>query len=128
MVAVDFLLLLDYNDLTVNNERKQTMMNQYAVYQLSDENPKIRDLYFMNSLEVEAISDEYEFVARIDGRSLDEVFRIGNFVVDEDETLRQVRAEGMRSISVGDIINNVYTGETFVVARYGFDKINFKLV
>lgn len=104
------------------------MMNQYAVYQLSDENPKIRDLYFMNSLEVEAISDEYEFVARIDGRSLDEVFRIGNFVVDEDETLRQVRAEGMRSISVGDIINNVYTGETFVVARYGFDKINFKLV
>lgn len=101
-------------------------MNQYAVYQLSDENPKIRDLSFMSPLEVEAISDEYEFVARIDGRSLDEVFRIGNFVVDGDETLREVRAEGMRSISVGDIIHNLNTNATHVVDRIGFVKINMK--
>jgi len=101
------------------------MINQFAVYQLSDENPKIRDMYFMTSEEIAEISDEYDLVARIDGRSLDEVFRIGNFVCPEDDTLRQVFGS-MRSISVGDIIHNLDTDETFVVAKYGFDEINMK--
>lgn len=110
------------------------MMNQYAVYQLPEDNPYIRDIYFMSSRkdinfifseEIAEISNEYEFVARIDARSLDEVFRIGNFVCPEDDTLRQVFGS-MRSISVGDIIHNLDTDETFVVAKYGFDPITMK--
>ena len=102
-------------------------MTKYAVYQLPEGHAKIRDLSFMSPLEVEAISDEYELVAQIDARTLDEVFRIGNFVEDEDVTLRHVVAdEGMRSISVGDIIHNLETDVTHVVDRIGFVKITMK--
>ena len=100
-------------------------MTKFAVYQLPFENPKIRDLSFLKPTEVEAISDQFELVAQVDARSLDQVFRIGNFVSKEDETLIQVLGE-MHSISVGDIIHNLETDETHVVARYGFDKINMK--
>ena len=100
-------------------------MNQYAVYQLPEGSKFIRDLYFMNAKEIAEISDEYEFVARIDARSLDEVFRIGNFVCLEDETLRQVFGS-MHSISVGDIIHNLDTDTAHVVAKYGFEEINMK--
>ena len=100
-------------------------MNQYAVYQLPEDNQYIRDVYFMTPDEIEKISDGYEFVARIDGRSLDDVFRIGNFVCPEDETLRQVFGD-MRSVSVGDIIHNLDTDETYVVAKYGFEPIVMK--
>jgi hypothetical protein len=107
------------------NEKGNKMMNQYAVYQLPEDSPYIRDMYFMKSDEIEKISDGYELVARIDARSLDQVFRIGNFVCPEDDTLRQVFGS-MRSISVGDIIHNLDTDETFVVAKYGFDPITMK--
>ena len=100
-------------------------MNQYAIFQLSDENPKIRDMYFMNAKEVEAISDEYDFVAAIKAKSLDDVFRIGNFVYEDDAQFRAVIGQ-MRSISVGDIIQCIETNETVVVARFGFEKIDMK--
>ena len=103
------------------------MMNRYAVYQLPFDNAMSRDLSFMNPAEVEAISDEFELVARVDARSLDEVFRIGNFVVESDAPLIDVLpGTEMHSISVGDIIHNLETDETFVVARMGFEKINMK--
>ena len=98
-------------------------MQRYAVYQLPFENPKIRDLSFMDPFEIEAISDEFEVVATVDARSLEEVFRIGNFVSEADSTLIEVVGE-MHSISVGDIIHNLETDETHVVARFGFEKIN----
>lgn len=101
-------------------------MKKFAIYQLPSEHDKMRDLYFMNPLEIESISDEFELVAQIDARSLDECFRIGNFVCAEDELLRQVVAEGMRSISPGDIIHNLETDETHVVDRIGFVKIDMK--
>lgn len=100
-------------------------MTRYAVYQLPFENPKIRDLSFMKPNEIEAISDEFEVVATVDARSLDEVFRIGNFVSEDDSTLIEVVGE-MHSISVGDIIHNLETDETHVVDRIGFMKINMK--
>lgn len=100
-------------------------MNQYAIYQLSDENPKIRDMYFMNAKEVEAISDEYDFVAAIKANTLDQVFRIGNFICEDDAQFRAVIGQ-MRSISVGDIIHCLETGKTVVVARFGFEEINMK--
>ena len=100
-------------------------MNQYAIYQLSDENDMIRDLSFMGASEIEEISDEYDLVARIDGCSYDEVFRIGNFVVPADSTKRFVLGE-MRSISVGDIIYNIDADEYVVVSKYGFTTIDMK--
>ena len=100
-------------------------MKEFAVYQLPESNPKIRDMYFMKANEIEAISDEYEFVAAVKANTLDEVFRIGNFVVEEDRNSIDIIGE-MHSISVGDIIQNVYTDETWVVAPYGFDPINMK--
>ena len=121
---LDILAILRYNGHMMN-EKGNAMMNQYAVYQLPEESKFIRDLYFMKSDEIEKISDEYEFVARIDARSLDEVFRIGNFVCPEDDTLRTVIGS-MHSISVGDIIHNLDTDETYVVARYGFEPITMK--
>jgi hypothetical protein len=101
-------------------------MNRYAIFQLSDDSSSFRDLYFMNTKQIEKISDEYEFVARIDARNLNEVFRIGNFVVEEDETLRDVRVEGMRSISVGDIVQNIDDDKCFVCLRNGWEEINMK--
>jgi hypothetical protein len=106
---------------------KMSRINTYAVYQLSFEDPRSRDLSFMNPLEIEEISGDFDLVARIDARSLDEVFRIGNFVSAADESLRQIVGdEGMHSISVGDIIHNLVTDETHVVDRIGFVKINMK--
>lgn len=100
-------------------------MKEFAVYQLPDTNPKIRDMYFMKAHEIEAMSDEYEFVAAVKAETLDDVFRIGNFVVEEDRDSIAV-IDKMRSISVGDIIENVYTSEAWVVAPYGFKSINMK--
>jgi hypothetical protein len=34
----------------------------------------------------------------------------------------------MHSVSVGDIVHNLDTDETFVVARFGFEKITMKEV
>lgn len=121
---LDILAIFRYNGHMMN-EKGNTVMNQYAVYQLPEGSKFIRDLYFMSAKEIAEISDEYEFVARIDARSLDEVFRIGNFVCLEDETLRQVFGS-MHSISVGDIIHNLDTDTAHVVAKYGFEEINMK--
>jgi radical SAM superfamily enzyme len=113
----------------VNNKgNKMSQMSRYIVYQLPEDNAKIRDLSFMNPLEVEAISDEFKVVAIVDARSLDEVFRIGNFIVEEDSTLIDLVCDDMHSISVGDIIHNITTDETHVVDRFGFVKINMKEV
>jgi len=100
-------------------------MNTYAVYQLPFDNVKSRDLSFMEASEIEEISDEFELVARVDARSLDEVFRIGNFVVEEDLSLIEMVGE-MHSVSVGDIIENLSTGETYTVDSMGFTKITMK--
>lgn len=98
---------------------------RYCVYQLPFENENSRNLYFMAPKEIEEISDQYELVCQIDARSMDEAFRIGNFVLEEDRSLIEVVGE-MHSISVGDIIHNLETDETFLVMDYGFTKIEMK--
>jgi hypothetical protein len=110
----------------MDNAKGTKMMNKYAVYQLPEGHPMIRDMYFLKPAEIEAISDEYEFVARIDARTLDECFRVGNFICEEDESLRRVVPEGMRSISVGDIIHDLDVDASFVVERIGFARIRMK--
>jgi hypothetical protein len=64
-------------------------------------------------------------VARVDACTGDEVYRIGNFVCEEDASLIEVVGE-MRSVSVGDIIHNLTTGDTHVVDKFGFVKIDMK--
>lgn len=100
-------------------------MTRYAIYQLPFEHDRCRDMSFMSAAEIQEISDEYEFVAQCDARSMDEVFRIANFVCEEDESLIEVVGE-MHSLSVGDIVHNLETDETFVCANYGWDKIEMK--
>lgn len=100
-------------------------MTKYAVYQLPFEHPCHRELSFMTPYEIEQISDEYEFVAIIDAKTLDECFRIGNFVVEEDDQFIEMVGE-MHSISVGDIIHNLETDHTHVVESYGFGGIIMK--
>ena len=104
-----------------------TTLTRYAVYQLPFENENSRELTFMSASQIEEISDQYEFVALIDAQSLDHVFHISN-ACDMDEKLETLieRVQDMHSVSVGDIIHNLETDETYVVADVGFRKINMK--
>lgn len=101
-------------------------MNSYLVFQLPSENDKMRDLYFMEPKQIEAISDEFEVVAEIYADSLDEVFRLGNFMAAEEEIDEKVKTKGMRSVSVGDILVSSYTGLEYVVTADGFELIEMK--
>ena len=100
---------------------------RFAIYQLPFENENSRDLSFMKPQEVEAISDQFEFVAVIEAKDLNHVFAISNCCGEDPklETLIE-RIEEMHSISVGDIIHDLETDETWVVSNYGFDLINMK--
>ena len=98
------------------------MINRFAVYQLSDENPKIRDMYFMSTEEIEAISDEYDLVGMIDANELEQAFTVGNIWAEA----RITKVGDMRSVSVGDILENLVTGKTYVVANIGFNEISMK--
>jgi hypothetical protein len=103
---------------------KEIEMKRFALFQLPEESKFIRDLYFMDSNEIAAISDEYRMVALIDGKTLDDVFTIGN--IGPESSIERV--ESMHSVSVGDIIQDVIDDKTFVVAKYGFEEIDMKEV
>ena len=98
---------------------------KFAVYQVPEETPMnlIRDISFFTPQEVEAVSEYHELVGYCDAVDLEQVFFYGNM---EHEKFTVVGP--MRSVSVGDIIHNLHTDETFVVARFGFEKINMKEV
>jgi hypothetical protein len=101
------------------------MMTRYAIFQLPEDNANIRDLYFMTPKQIEEISDQFELVARVDARSLETVFRIANFVCEEDKTLIEIYGE-MHSLSVGDIVQNLDDDKTFVCAKVGWVEIQMK--
>jgi len=96
---------------------------KFAVYQVPEETPMnlIRDISFFTPKEVEAVSEYHELVGYCDAVDLEQVFFYGNM---EHEKFTVVGP--MRSVSVGDIIHNLETDETFVVARMGFEKISMK--
>ena len=95
---------------------------KYALYQVPFENDLIRDIRFMNPLEIEAVSDQFELVATVEADSLDQVFHYGNMQRSKFNVVGE-----MVSISVGDIIENLETGETHVVDNIGFVKIYMKV-
>jgi len=103
---------------------KEIQMKRFALFQLPEESKFIRDLYFMDANEIAAISDEYRMVALIDGKTLDDVFSIGNMGPES----KIERVEPMHSVSVGDIIQDVIDNKTFVVAKFGFEEILMKEV
>lgn len=100
---------------------------KFAIYQLPFENENSRELHFMEASQIEEISDQYEFVAIIEARDLEHVFHISN-ACGEDEKLETLieRVQPMHSLSVGDIVHNLETDDTYVVANYGWSKINMK--
>ena len=108
-----------------NKHTMDKAMANYAIYQLPSDHASYRDLSFMDFLEIQAISDEFEVVAHITACSMDEVYLIGNFVCEEDATKIEVVSD-MRSISIGDIVHNLDTDETFVCAAHGWDMIMMK--
>jgi hypothetical protein len=98
------------------------MTYQFAIYQLPEDNCNLRDMYFMSPEEIEAISDQYELVATIDAKDPEQAFTIGN-MWNED---RMDIVGPMRSVSVGDIVEDLTTGQTLVVAKFGFNEIDMK--
>jgi hypothetical protein len=106
-----------------NKKGKEMSKSKFAVYQVPFENDLIRDIRFMNPLEIEAVSDQYELVGTVEADSLDVVFAIGNYRRKEFTVVGE-----MVSVSVGDIIHNLETDETHVVDNIGFVKINMKEV
>jgi hypothetical protein len=101
---------------------EKTMINRFAVYQLDSDDDRMRDMYFMSSKEIEAISDDYMLVATIDANDLEQAFTVGN--IGPESKINRIAP--MRSVSVGDIIQDLVTDKTFVVAKFGFDEINMK--
>ena len=102
-------------------------MQRYAIYQLPFENANSRDVYFMSPEEIEAISDQYEFVGIIDGLSVDHVFETSNCLefMPERESLIE-RVGEMSSLSVGDIVHNLTTDVTYLCLDCGWATINMK--
>ena len=111
----------------MTNENKGTKMNKatktYAVFQVPFENDLIRDIRFMNPLEVEAVSDQFELVGTVEASGPEEVFFFGNMQRSKFTVLGE-----MVSVSVGDIIHNLETDETHVVDNIGFVKITMREV
>lgn len=100
-------------------------MTNYLIYQLPFEHKNKRDMSFFDAKQIEEISDEYELVAQVTARSLDECFRIGNFVCEEDQTLIKVVGK-MHSLSVGDIVVDLNANKEYVCASFGWEEIEMK--
>ena len=94
----------------------------YAVYQVPFENDLIRDKSFMSPEQIEEVSDQYELVGTVEAVDLDQVFFYGNMQREKFNVVGE-----MVSVSVGDIIHNLTTDETFVVEMMGFKKIYMKV-
>lgn len=67
----------------------------------------------------EVYEEHYRKVAIIEANDLDHVFEVGNVGPEENITY----IDKMHSVSVGDIIENLETGEKFVVKNLGFGEI-----
>lgn len=106
----------------------QMKFKQFAVYQLPFENHHSRDISFMSQKEVEAITDHFEMVAVIEAHTRDHAFYISNSSSEEPglESLINRITPKMHSMSVGDIVHDLETGECFLVRPVGWAKITMK--
>ena len=82
-----------------------------------------RDVKFSGSEKyVPSMSEYFEIAATLEAKDLDDVFKIGN-VGPTELVVRHI--DRMHSVSIGDIIENVETGECFMVDPEGFTEIEF---
>ena len=97
-------------------------MNTYQIYQVSSESDLMRDVFFydedstiynMPDAEAAFTAGEYKYVGSVEARDLTDMSYIGNL---------GGMPQGARSLSVGDIIKTP-TGETMIVAPFGFDEL-----
>lgn len=95
-------------------------MKSFNVYQMSENSPFLRELFFMSEDDIEKVTDQYELVATIEADDLEDVFDIGNIGPESKIT----RHKSMRSVSVGDIIEASKSGKFFVVAHMGFKQLH----
>lgn len=93
----------------------------FAVYQVPFENDLIRDVGFMSAEQIAEVSDQYELVGTVDAVDLEQVFFYGNMQRSKFTVLGE-----MVSVSVGNIIEDVASGKTFVVEMMGFKQITMK--
>lgn len=69
------------------------------------------------------IYELYSHVANIEATDLDDAYEIGN--IGQRSEIEMIEGTKMHSISVGDIIENEITKEKFVVASFGFEKLDY---
>ena len=104
-------------------------MKTFTVYQL--QGPNYRDARFdlgfgkARGVDPVALSEKlfnqrsYQLVADIKAVDLNHVFQIGNIGPEENIT----RIGKMCSLSVGDVIQCQETGDCFLIANFGFQKL-----
>lgn len=82
-----------------------------------------RDVKFFGSERWEPkMASRYNLVARCEADNLDQVFHMGNGYGDQDKI---ERLERMHSVSVGDLVEDVETGELFMCDPEGWTSINY---
>ena len=92
------------------------------VYQIKDQKaiyPDVSFTYGMGGFQPKDHFDKYVHVADLDVATLDDAFEVGNMGPEEKIT----RHNKMSSVSVGDILVDDQA-DTYVVASFGFDKID----
>lgn len=95
-------------------------MKSFNVYQLSERSPALRDLFFLTPAQVAEHAEDFRLVSAIRAKDLEDVFDVGNIGPESQIT----RYKSMRSVSVGDIIEDTETGRFFVVAKMGFEEVS----
>lgn len=79
-----------------------------------------RDLYERNG---------YRAVARFDVTQLEDIYDLSNNpYLDEEQVAKRIdRIERMHSVSVGDLILDRESNEFYIVAPFGFDKMECRM-
>ena len=85
-----------------------------------------RDVLFHGGSEkfTSDMSEFYNLVGTVEAEDLNKVFVIGNMMPQKIN----LTAGTMRSISVGDIIEDLSTGTAYMVDRHGFSEVDFQEV
>ena len=108
-------------------------MNTFAVYQvkldrfikdgnfISEDKAKLHFDISRGKVTNNDFVRHYWPVCTIEAKNLDEVFHIGN--VGPEDRIRRYNDTRMHSISVGDVISNVFTGKRYVVKPFGFEEL-----
>ena len=79
------------------------------------------DMTFYGKVDPMLFISDYNVVCEIEAADLDEVFEIGN--IGPEDRIRRYNDTRMHSISVGDVISNVFTGKRYVVKPFGFEEL-----